>query len=48
MSTHRLAMRSVLVAALVGGVLAPLGGGGGATAATLPSGFQEQVVFSGL
>jgi glucose/arabinose dehydrogenase len=48
MSTHRVAMRSVLAAALVGGVLAPLGGGGGATAATLPSGFQEQVVFSGL
>lgn len=40
--------RIVLVAALVATVAAPVTTAGPANAATLPAGFQEQVVFSGL
>jgi glucose/arabinose dehydrogenase len=41
-------MRGLLVAALVIAFIGPLQWGSPATAITLPSGFQEQVVFSGL
>ncbi|GAB3962665.1 PQQ-dependent sugar dehydrogenase [Plantactinospora veratri] len=43
----RRGLRLGLVAALLASVLAPLGGAP-ASAVTLPAGFQEQVVFSGL
>jgi Glucose/sorbosone dehydrogenases len=37
-----------LVAAMLGGVLVPAGGAPPAAAVTLPAGFQEQIVFTGL
>jgi glucose/arabinose dehydrogenase len=48
MSTPRNIKASVLVTALLATVLVGFGGATGATAATLPSGFQEQIVYSGL
>ncbi|WP_345119898.1 PQQ-dependent sugar dehydrogenase [Dactylosporangium darangshiense] len=47
MSRTRRALRSALVASLVAAVITPIAGSEAATAA-LPTGFQEQVVFSGL
>ncbi|MGI5244863.1 PQQ-dependent sugar dehydrogenase [Dactylosporangium sp. CA-139066] len=47
MSRTRRALRSALVASLVAAVITPIAGSQAATAA-LPSGFQEQIVFSGL
>ncbi|WP_260727077.1 PQQ-dependent sugar dehydrogenase [Dactylosporangium roseum] len=41
-------MRTFLAAALMAGVITPIAGGQPAAAVTMPTGFQEQVVFSGL
>jgi glucose/arabinose dehydrogenase len=48
MSRMRRALRSASVTCLVAAVVMPIAGSQAATAATLPTGFQEQVVFSGL
>ena len=48
MSRTRRALRSALATCLVAAVVMPIAGSQAATAATLPTGFQEQVVFSGL
>ncbi|WP_344616146.1 PQQ-dependent sugar dehydrogenase [Dactylosporangium salmoneum] len=47
MSRTRRALRSAMVACLVAAVITPIAGSDAATAA-LPTGFQEQIVFSGL
>ncbi|GAA3457612.1 PQQ-dependent sugar dehydrogenase [Dactylosporangium matsuzakiense] len=47
MSRSKSALRSALVASLIAAVITPIAGSEAATAA-LPTGFQEQVVFSGL
>src|SRR5438477_4181509 len=48
MSRPRHAVRSFLSAVLLASVLVPLAASQPAQASTLPTGFQEQVVFSGL
>jgi glucose/arabinose dehydrogenase len=47
MSLPRTVARSLVAATLLAGVFVPVGGGP-ASAAVLPSGFQEQIVYSGL
>src|SRR5690242_21869887 len=48
MSRPRHAVRSFLSVVLLASVLVPLAASRAAAASTLPSGFQEQIVFSGL
>ncbi|UWP83836.1 PQQ-dependent sugar dehydrogenase [Dactylosporangium fulvum] len=45
---RRQTLRTFLAAALMASVITPIAGGQPAAAATMPTGFQEQVVFSGL
>ncbi|GAA1568565.1 hypothetical protein GCM10009827_107860 [Dactylosporangium maewongense] len=48
MSMRRRTVRALLAALLTAGTLVPIAGSPPAAASTLPTGFQEQVVFSGL
>lgn len=48
MSLHRRATRAITVLAIVAAGLSPVGGGTTADAVTVPSGFREQIIFSGL
>src|SRR5687767_9464292 len=45
---RRRSLRALLVGALVAGAVGPLHAASPAAAVTLPTGFQEQIVFSGL